>query len=166
MGIYPFFKPLESRQDTEVIMEGKRRVMLGSNNYLGLTVHPDIVEIGAQTIKKLGTGCSGSRFLNGTLNIHLELEYVIIDRENHASLYDGCRLSFGQMLRYRHNDMKDLESKLSMVPETVGRYISKVATRKNVKPVYTIGLMYQAACILTRILPHRVLNFIIGKLYA
>lgn len=74
MGIYPFFKPLESRQDTEVIMEGKRRVMLGSNNYLGLTVHPDIVEIGAQTIKKLGTGCSGSRFLNGTLNIHLELE--------------------------------------------------------------------------------------------
>lgn len=74
MGIYTFFKPLESKQDTEVIMEGKRRIMLGSNNYLGLTVHPDIVEAGAQTIKTLGTGCSGSRFLNGTLNIHLELE--------------------------------------------------------------------------------------------
>lgn len=154
MGLYPFFKPLESRQDTEVIMEGKRRIMLGSNNYLGLTVHPEVVEVGAQTVMTLGTGCSGSRFLNGTLNIHLELEkelasflnkdavmtfstgfqtnlgiisaivgkddYVIMDRENHASLYDGCRLSFGHMLRYKHNDMKDLESKLRRVPERCG----------------------------------------------
>lgn len=154
MGLYNFFKPLETRQDTEVIMEGKRRVMLGSNNYLGLTTHPDIIEAGAETIRTLGTGCSGSRFLNGTLKLHLELEkelssflnkegamtfstgfqtnlgiisaivgkddYVIMDRENHASLYDGCRLSFGHMLRYKHNDMKDLESKLRRVPETCG----------------------------------------------
>lgn len=154
MGIYTFFKPLESKQDTEVIMEGKRRIMLGSNNYLGLTTHPDIIEIGAQTIKTLGTGCSGSRFLNGTLSIHLELEkelasflnkdraitfstgfqtnlgiisaiagkndYVIMDKENHASLYDGCRLSLGHMLRYKHNDMIDLESKLQKVPQDCG----------------------------------------------
>lgn len=154
MGIYTFFKPLESKQDTEVIMEGKRRIMLGSNNYLGLTTHPDIIETGAQTIKTLGTGCSGSRFLNGTLSIHLELEkelasflnkdraitfstgfqtnlgiisaiagkndYVIMDKENHASLYDGCRLSLGHMLRYKHNDMIDLESKLQKVPQDCG----------------------------------------------
>lgn len=154
MGIYTFFKPLESKQDTEVIMEGKRRIMLGSNNYLGLTTHPDIIEIGAQTIKTLGTGCSGSRFLNGTLSIHLELEkelasflnkdraitfstgfqtnlgiisaiagkndYVIMDKENHASLYDGCRLSLGNMLRYKHNDMNDLEDKLKRVPQDCG----------------------------------------------
>lgn len=154
MGIYTFFKPLETKQDTEVIMEGKRRIMLGSNNYLGLTTHPDIIEKGAQTIKTLGTGCSGSRFLNGTLNIHLELErelasflnkdrvitfstgfqtnlgiisaivgkddYVIMDRENHASLYDGCRLSLGHMLRFKHNDMEDLENKLKRVPQNCG----------------------------------------------
>lgn len=154
MGIYTFFKPLESKQDTEVIMEGKRKIMLGSNNYLGLTTHPDIIENGVNVIKTLGTGCSGSRFLNGTLEIHLELErelasflnkeramtfstgfqtnlgiisaivgkndYVIMDRENHASLYDGCRLSFGHMLRYKHNDMKDLKSKLKRVPENCG----------------------------------------------
>lgn len=154
MGIYTFFKPLDSKQDIEVIMEGKRRIMLGSNNYLGLTTHPDIIAKGAETIKELGTGCSGSRFLNGTLNIHLELErelasflnkdktitfstgfqtnlgiisaivgkddYVIMDRENHASLYDGCRLSLGTMLRYKHNDMEDLEDKLQRVPENCG----------------------------------------------
>lgn len=154
LGLYTFFKPLDSRQDTEVIMEGERRIMLGSNNYLGLTVHPDIIEAGAETVKALGTGCSGSRFLNGTLNIHLELEkelaaflnkervmtfstgfqtnlgiisalvgkddYVIMDRENHASLYDGCRLSIGRMLRYKHNKMSDLESKLRKIPENSG----------------------------------------------
>lgn len=157
MGIYTFFKPLESKQDTEVIMEGKRRIMLGSNNYLGLTTHPDIIEAGAETIKTLGTGCSGSRFLNGTLDIHLKLErelaeflnkdrvitfstgfqtnlgiisaivgkgdYVIMDRENHASLYDGCRLSLGNMLRYKHNDMTDLEAKLKRVPQDCGTLI-------------------------------------------
>lgn len=153
-GIYPYFHALESKQDTEVIMEGKRRIMLGSNNYLGLTIDPEVIEAGAEAYRTLGSGCSGSRFLNGTLKLHLELEaelatflrkeavvtfstgfqsnlgiisaivgmhdYVIMDRENHASLYDGCRLSFGQMLRYRHNDMEDLEKKLKKVPENCG----------------------------------------------
>ena len=154
MGIFPYFRELQSRQDTEVIMEGKRRIMLGSNNYLGLTTDPDVVEAGLKALREFGTGCSGSRLLNGTLQLHIELEnelksflrkeavttlptgfqtnlgiisalvgrndYVICDRDNHASIYDGCKLSYGKMLRYRHNDMADLEQKLKSVPETAG----------------------------------------------
>ena len=153
-GIYPYFHALESRQDTEVIMEGKRRIMLGSNNYLGLTAAPEAVAAAEAALAEYGTGCSGSRFLNGTLRLHLELEreladfvhmdgavtfstgfqsnlgiisalvgrgdYVVCDRENHASIYDGCRLSFGKMLRYRHANMDDLEAKLRAVPESAG----------------------------------------------
>ncbi|HOS19166.1 MAG TPA: 8-amino-7-oxononanoate synthase, partial [Clostridia bacterium] len=66
-GVYPYFHELETRQDVEVVMEGKRRIMLGSNNYLGLTVHPEVVQAGVDAMLKYGTGCSGSRFLNGTL---------------------------------------------------------------------------------------------------
>lgn len=154
MGIYPYFHALQSRQDTEVIMEGKRRIMLGSNNYLGLTINDDIIKAGLDALEQYGTGCSGSRFLNGTLSLHLELEkelaaflgkedvitfstgfqsnlgiisaivghsdYVICDKENHASIYDGCKLSFGKMLRYKHSDMADLEKQLKKVPESAG----------------------------------------------
>ena len=128
--------------------------MLGSNNYLGLTSHPEVIESGIRAFKVYGSGCSGSRFLNGTLDLHLQLEeelaeflrkeavmtfstgfqsnlgiissiagrsdYIIMDRENHASLYDACRLSFGKMLRFRHNDMADLERKLDIIPENAG----------------------------------------------
>lgn len=73
-GVYPYFHALQSRQDVEVIMEGKRRIMLGSNNYLGLTTCPEVIEAGIKALEKYGTGCSGSRFLNGTLQMHLELE--------------------------------------------------------------------------------------------
>lgn len=152
--IYPYFHQLQSRQGAEVIMEGKRRIMLGSNNYLGLTTNERVIEAGIKALEKYGTGCSGSRFLNGTLDMHVQLEaelaefvgmedavtfstgfqsnlgiisavvgrndYVICDRENHASIYDGCRLSFGKMLRYRHNDMQDLEKQLQKVPQTAG----------------------------------------------
>ena len=153
-GIYPYFHALESKQDVTVIMEGKRRIMLGSNNYLGLTTNENVIRAGVEAYEAFGSGCSGSRFLNGTLKLHLELEkelaaflrkdevvtfstgfqsnlgiisalvglrdYVIMDRENHASLYDGCRLSYGTMLRYRHSDMQDLEKKLQKVPEGAG----------------------------------------------
>ena len=156
-GIYPYFHALESRQDVEVVMEGKRRIMLGSNNYLGLTTEPSVVEAGIRALEKLGTGCSGSRFLNGTLQLHLELErelaaflhkegavtfstgfqsnlgilsalvgrgdYVICDRENHASIYDGCKLSYGRMLRYKHSDMAELEKLLAGLPDEAGRLI-------------------------------------------
>lgn len=153
-GVYPYFHALESRQDVEVIMEGKRRIMLGSNNYLGLTTNPEIMETAVKAVEKYGTGCSGSRFLNGTLEMHLELEaeladflhkpsvvtfstgfqsnlgiisaivgmgdYVVCDRENHASIYDGCKLSYGKMVRYHHNDMEDLEKRLAAIPEKAG----------------------------------------------
>ena len=156
-GIYPYFHALESRQAPEVIMEGKRRIMLGSNNYLGLTTEPSVVEAGIRAFEQYGSGCSGSRFLNGTLIMHLELEnelaafvnkesavtfstgfqsnlgiisaivgrgdYVICDRENHASIYDGCKLSYGTMLRYKHNDMAGLEKCLQQVPEEAGALI-------------------------------------------
>jgi len=153
-GLYPYFHALESRQDVEVMMEGKRRIMLGSNNYLGLTIHPDVINAGIEALERYGSGCSGSRFLNGTLRMHLELEaelarflhkeavvtfstgfqsnlgiisalvgrcdYVVCDKENHASIYDGCRLSFGTMVRYRHSDMDDLRRVLEKIPASAG----------------------------------------------
>lgn len=152
--LFPYFRELQSRQDTEVIMEGCRRIMLGSNNYLGLTTQPEVMQAGLDALRRYGTGCSGSRLLNGTLELHLTFEremaaflrkedvvsfstgfqsnlgiisalvglgdYVICDRENHASIYDACRLSYGKMLRYRHNDMADLETQLQKMPEKAG----------------------------------------------
>lgn len=157
MGIYPYFHELETKQDIEVIMEGKRCIMLGSNNYMGLTVHPEVIEAGVKAYEKYGSGCSGSRFLNGTLDIHNQLEreladflgmedcitfstgfqsnlgiisaicgrndYIFNDRENHASIYDGCKLSYAETLRYKHNDMADLEKKLAKVPHEAGKLI-------------------------------------------
>ena len=153
-GIYPYFHKLETKQAPEVVMEGKDIIMIGSNNYLGLTSHPEVMEAGIKAIEKYGSGCSGSRFLNGTLDIHVELEkelaeflhkedvvtfstgfqsnlgiisaiagrtdYILCDKENHASIYDGCRLSFAKMLRYNHSDMEDLERQLQTVPDTAG----------------------------------------------
>ena len=142
-GHYFFFRKLESAQDSEVVVHGKRVIMIGSNNYLGLTNHPRVKEAAIKAIEKFGSGCAGSRFLNGNLEIHEELEIklarffkkeaalvfatgyqtnlgtisallgrndvAIIDKYDHASIIDGCRLSFGQVKKYRHNDMKDLE---------------------------------------------------------
>lgn len=155
--IYPYFHCLESKQAPVVSMEGKRRIMLGSNNYLGLTEDPDVIEAGKKALDKYGSGVSGSRFLNGTLDLHLELErelaeftgyeeaitcstgfqtnlaiisalcgkddYILNDRENHASIYDACRLSYAKVLRYRHSDMADLEAKLKEIPDTSGKLI-------------------------------------------
>ena len=154
LDIYPYFHVLESRQAPVVQMEGHRVIMLGSNNYLGLTEDPDVIAAGHAALDKYGSGVSGSRFLNGTLDLHLELEqaladytgyeeamtcstgfqtnlaiisavvgkndYILSDRENHASIYDACRLSFGRTLRYKHSDMEDLERQLKTVPETAG----------------------------------------------
>ncbi|MBQ4452657.1 MAG: pyridoxal phosphate-dependent aminotransferase family protein [Clostridia bacterium] len=156
-GYYPYFHALESRQDKEVVMEGKRRIMLGSNNYLGLTTHPEVIEAGIKAYEQYGSGCSGSRFLNGTLKMHLELEqeladflgkdgivtfstgfqtnlgiisaivghgdFAICDAENHASIYDGCKLSYGRMLTYAHADMNALEAQLAKIPDTAGKLV-------------------------------------------
>ncbi|MCD7786517.1 MAG: pyridoxal phosphate-dependent aminotransferase family protein [Oscillospiraceae bacterium] len=153
-GLFPYFRELQSRQDTEVIMEGQRRIMLGSNNYLGLTVNEEIIAAGVEAMQRYGTGCSGSRLLNGTLVLHQVFEremadflgkedvvtfpsgfqsnlgaiaalvgrddYAVCDRENHASIYDGCKLSYGKLLRYRHGDMADLERRLQSVPAEAG----------------------------------------------
>ena len=143
IGVYPYFRVIESAQGPEVIINGKKMIMIGSNNYLGLTNHPKVKEAAINAIKKYGTGCAGSRFLNGTLDIHVQLEeklakfmrkesalvfttgfqvnlgviasligkddVVIIDKMDHASIVDGCRLSFGEVKRYKHNDIEDLE---------------------------------------------------------
>ncbi len=142
-GLYPYFRVIESAQEPEIIINGRRMIMIGSNNYLGLTNHPKVKEAAIEAIKKYGTGCAGSRFLNGTLDIHVKLEeklarfmrkeaalvfstgfqvnlgvisalvgkddIVIIDKMDHASIIDGCRLSFGDIRKFRHNDMNDLE---------------------------------------------------------
>lgn len=142
-GYYPYFHVVESQQDPEVIVEGKKMIMLGSNNYLGLTSHPEVKAAAVEAIKKYGSGCAGSRFLNGTLDIHVELEdklaaffrkdaalmfstgyqtnlgiisslagkddVVVIDKLDHASIIDACRLSFGEVKKFKHNDMSSLE---------------------------------------------------------
>ncbi len=150
-GLYPYFRAIESGQNTEVLIAGKRVLMFGSNSYLGLTDHPYIKEAAKKAIDKYGTGCAGSRFLNGTLDIHIELEsrlaryvhkeaavlfstgfqvnlgvlscitgrndYLILDEQDHASIIDGCSLSFSRVIKYAHNDMQDLQRKLSMLPQ-------------------------------------------------
>lgn len=142
-GIYPYFRTIESAQDPEIVMNGRKMIMVGSNNYLGLTNHPKVKEAAIEAVKKYGTGCAGSRFLNGTLDIHVNLEeklarfmrkeaalifstgfqvnlgvisalvgkddIAIIDKMDHASIIDGCRLSFGEIKKFKHNDMADLE---------------------------------------------------------
>ncbi len=153
-GIYPYFHELTSGQDTEVMMEGIDTIMIGSNNYLGFTSEPRVIQAGIEALKKYGTGNSGSRFLNGSLDLHRQLEtelakflhkeavmtfstgfqsnlgiisaiagmhdVIMCDRENHASIYDACRLSYGEMVRYKHSDMQDLEEKLKKVPDNKG----------------------------------------------
>lgn len=148
-GIYPYFHTLNSKQGPQVVMEGNDIIMIGSNNYLGLTSHPEVIEAGIKALEQYGSGCSGSRFLNGTLDAHVALEkeladflkkedvvtfstgfqsnlgiisalagrtdYILCDKENHASIYDGCRLSFARMLRYNHSDMEDLERQLKTI---------------------------------------------------
>ncbi|MDH5203522.1 MAG: pyridoxal phosphate-dependent aminotransferase family protein [Nitrospirota bacterium] len=150
-NLYPFFRVIETAQDPEITIKGRKMIMVGSNNYLGLTNHPKVKEAAIEAIKKYGTGCAGSRFLNGTLDIHVNLEeklarfmgkeaalifstgfqvnlgvisalvgkddVVIIDKMDHASIIDGCRLSFGEVKKFRHNDMTDLERMLNEYEE-------------------------------------------------
>jgi 8-amino-7-oxononanoate synthase len=157
MGLYPYFLPLESTEGTEVMVDGRSVLMIGSNNYLGLTTHPKVREATKMAVDQYGTSCTGSRFLNGTLRLHHELEerlanfvgkeaclvfstgmqanlgaissligptdYVICDKENHASIVDACRLGFGTFKRFRHNDMKHLETVLKGVPDDAGKLV-------------------------------------------
>lgn len=156
-NLYPYFRIIESEQDTEVIIDGKPSLMFGSNSYLGLTNHPKLKEAAQKAVQQYGTGCAGSRFLNGTLRIHIELEealadylnkeavllystgfqanlgaiaplagrndYIFIDELVHASIIDGTRLSFGKVMKYRHNDMNSLEKQLRQVEGEVSKII-------------------------------------------
>ncbi|MFQ5637781.1 MAG: aminotransferase class I/II-fold pyridoxal phosphate-dependent enzyme [bacterium] len=142
-GWYPYFKPIESGAGSEVWIDGRKLIMIGSNNYLGLTQDKRIKKAAIAAVEKYGSGCTGSRFLNGTLPLHVELEeklakfmnreaalifstgfqtnlgtlstivgkddIIFADRNNHASIVDGCRLSFGRVVKFKHNDMRDLE---------------------------------------------------------
>lgn len=148
LGIYPFYQILESSQDTEVIIKGENKLMFGSNSYLGLNKHPLIVDASINAIRKYGTGASGSRPMNGNMDIHEELDeklakfvnkpaatvfstgfqtnlgviscllgrndLIIIDEKCHASIIEGCRLSFAKTLKYRHADMDSLEKLLKL----------------------------------------------------
>lgn len=142
-GLYPYFHVVESEQNPEVIVEGRKMLMLGSNNYLGLTSHPQVKKAAIAAVQQYGSGCAGSRFLNGTLDIHVQLEeklaaffrkeaaltfasgyqtnlgiisslagkhdVVIIDKQDHASIIDACRLSYAEVKKFKHDDMGNLE---------------------------------------------------------
>jgi 8-amino-7-oxononanoate synthase len=157
IGLYPYFIPLTDSEGPVAWVGDHRLIMVGSNNYLGLTMHPKVREAAREAIRRYGTSCTGSRFLNGTLELHLELErrlaefvgkeaalvfstgyqtnvgtlsalvgrgdFVVTDKEDHASILDGCRLSFGQMRRFPHNDVAGLERVLSRLPEEAGRLV-------------------------------------------
>jgi 8-amino-7-oxononanoate synthase len=156
-GHYFVFRRIESAQGTEVIVNGQKLIMAGSNSYLGLTNHPKVTEAAIRALQKYGSGCAGSRFLNGNLDIHEELEeklasffrkeaavvfatgyqtnlgaisslvgrndVAILDKFDHASIFDGCRLSFGEVKKFRHNDMVDLERVLQNTHNKGGKLI-------------------------------------------
>lgn len=154
---YPYFLKIQESDTTEVVIEGKKVLMLGSNNYLGLTKHPEIVEAGVEAIRRYGSGLTGSRFLNGNMVLHDELEVKLArfvgkeaalvfstgfgvnlgviattvgpedllfsDELNHASIVDGSRFSRAEIIRFKHNNMKDLEKKVSAADKSKGRFV-------------------------------------------
>ena len=156
-GIYPYFIPLDENEGTEVIFNDQRVIMCGSNNYLGLTTHPKVRQAAIDAIERYGTSCTGSRFLNGNMTLHEDLEarlaewvgkeaalvfstgmqvnlgtisalvgrgdYVILDKEDHASIVDGAFLSSGKIERFRHNDMDHLERVMASLPEDRGKLL-------------------------------------------
>lgn len=156
-GMYPYFIPLDENEGTEVVYRGQRLIMCGSNNYLGLTTHPRVKRAACEAIDRYGTSCTGSRFLNGTLSLHHQLEhelaewvgkeaalvfstgmqanlgavsaivgrgdYVILDKDDHASIVDGARLGYGKIERYVHNDLEHLERVLQSLPAESGKLI-------------------------------------------
>jgi 8-amino-7-oxononanoate synthase len=159
-GMYPYFRTIEANEGPIVQIEGRKVVMAGSNNYLGLTAHPKVKEAAIKAVEKYGTGCSGSRYLTGTLDLHCELEdrlarymgkeacllfstgyqtaqgiiptltqrgeVVVTDKDNHACIVAGYMMAkgmFADFVRYKHNDMADLERVISRIPHHVGKLI-------------------------------------------
>ena len=159
-GFYPYFRPIEENEGPVVQIEGRKVIMAGSNNYLGLTAHPKVKEAGRKAVEKYGTGCSGSRYLTGTLDLHIELEdrlakffgseavllfstgyqtgqgiiptlvqrgeYIVSDKDNHACLIAGNLMAKGalaEFVRYKHNDMDDLDRVISKIPKDAAKLI-------------------------------------------
>ncbi len=156
-GVYPYFTPIQEVNGNKVKVNGKEMIMVGSNNYLGLLDHPKVMQAAKDAIDRYGVATCGSRFLNGTLDIHVELEErlakfmkteaaltfstgfqtnqgiistivgrgdaVITDRMDHASIIDACRLSYGEVYKYKHNNMEDLERILSSLDDKVNKII-------------------------------------------
>ncbi len=156
-GYYPYFLPLAENEGTEVEYHGQRLIMAGSNNYMGLTTDERVKQAAIEAVRRYGTSCTGSRFLNGTLEMHEQLEhelaeyvgkeaalvfstgfqvnlgtisalvgrddYVVIDRDDHASIVDGCRLALGEMKRFHHNNAHDLERVLARLPADKGKLV-------------------------------------------
>jgi 8-amino-7-oxononanoate synthase len=156
-GLYPYFIPLSDTEATEVTIGNHRLIMIGSNNYLGLTTHPKVRKAAIEATERFGPSCTGSPFLNGTLELHLELrrrlaefvgkeaalvfptgmqvnlgtisavvgrgDFVVTDKEDHASIVDGCRLSFGTTRRFNHSDMDHLDRVLAGIPEDSGALV-------------------------------------------
>lgn len=160
LGVYPYFRPIEANEGPVVQIEGRKVIMAGSNNYLGLTAHPKVVEAAVKAIEKYGTGCSGSRYLTGTLDLHIELEnrlakffnsesvllfstgyqtaqgiiptlvgrneYIVSDKDNHACIVAGnlmAKGALGNFVRYKHNDMDDLERVIEKLPKDAAKLI-------------------------------------------
>jgi len=157
-GVYPYFMPLSSPQGPEITMGKKKYLMMGSNNYLGIADDPRMKQVSKDAIDRWGTSCSGSRLLNGTMDLHIEVEkkiakfknheaallfstgyqtnlgivgclvnrgdYVILDKWDHASIMDGGRLSWGESIRYKHNDMEHLDEILNKIPQDAGKLIA------------------------------------------
>jgi 8-amino-7-oxononanoate synthase len=161
MGIYPYFRPLDLNDGPEAVIDGKRVVMFGSNNYLGLTTHPKVREAAKAAIDRFGTSMTGSRLVNGSMKLHEQFEeklaawmgkesalvfttgyqvnltvcsallsnkksVAVIDRNVHASLYDGVRLgqaSGARMVRYRHNDSESLDKALEKLGDDEGAFV-------------------------------------------
>jgi 8-amino-7-oxononanoate synthase len=159
-GLYPYFRAIEENEGPVVQIEGRKFIMAGSNNYLGLTAHPKVKEAAIKAVEKYGTGCSGSRYLTGTLDLHIELEnrlakffnkeavllfstgyqtaqgviptlvqrgdYIVSDKDNHACIIAGNLMAKGAMaefVRYKHNDMDDLERVIQKLPADAAKLI-------------------------------------------
>jgi len=156
-GFYPYFRSIEEPHGNYVVCDGQQKIMIGSNNYLGLAQDPRVVEASCDAIRRYGAGCTGSRLLNGTIKLHVELEEalaaflgrdaailfstgffanqgalialteegdaILCDRENHASIIDGCQFAAAKLIPFRHNSATSLENRLKRLPDEAGRLV-------------------------------------------
>ena len=156
-GFYPYFRSIEEPHGNYVVCEGEQKIMIGSNNYLGLAQDPRVVEAACDATRRYGAGCTGSRLLNGTIKLHVELEEaladflgreasilfstgffanqgalvalteegdaILCDRENHASIIDGCQFAPAKLIPFRHNSAESLENRLKRLPDEAGRMV-------------------------------------------